>query len=220
MKKLAPGIVAGTATLALGLTALSPAVAAPSSDAPSARDAARVRPDNLPNPLAKKQAKLRKQALEALAHGKAERKPQRGGGSVLTTATGKKVELFDNDKQANVWTVLSEFGDEVTGAGGEAGPLHNQIPEPDRDKDNSTQWTADFNLGHFDEMFNGEGESFRNYYLDQSNGEYTATVTTEDWVQVPRNGNYYGDNANEAQGYWDFIDDTVVPALNGTTTTP
>ena len=32
MNKLAPGIVAGTATLALGLTALSPAVASPASD--------------------------------------------------------------------------------------------------------------------------------------------------------------------------------------------
>jgi immune inhibitor A len=203
--------LAVAATLAAGLGA--PSQAAPTSastaSSPDARAEADQRRDNLPNPLARKQTKLRKEALELLARGKTEAEPQRGGGSTITTQSGEAVELFDNNKQANVWTVLSEFGDEVTDVGGEAGPLHNQIPEPDRDKDNSTQWTEDFNLAHYDEMFNGEGESFRNYYLDQSNGEYTATVTTEDWVQVPRNGYYYGDNANEAQGYWDYVNDTV-----------
>ena len=173
-----------------------------------ARDS-QVRHDNLPNPLARKQNKLRKDALEMLANGKAEREPQRGGGSTITTQRGQAVELFDNNKQANVWTVLSEFGDEVTAAGGPTGPLHNEIPQPNRSQDNSTQWTSDFNVGHYDEMFNGGGESFRNYYLDQSNGEYTATVGVEDWVQVPKNGYYYGDNANETQGYWDFVNDTV-----------
>jgi immune inhibitor A len=204
--------LATAATMAATLTA-APSSATPHQDGtepgnPDARGQA-SRHDNLPNPLARKQGKLRKEALEALARGKAEREPQRGGGSVVTTSSGEAVELFDNDKQANVWTVLSEFGDEVTDAGGEAGPLHNQIPEPDRSKDNSTQWTEDFNQAHYDEMFNGDGESFKNYYLDQSNGEYTATVTTEDWVQVPRNGYYYGDNSNEAQGYWDYVNDTV-----------
>ena len=203
------GLLAGTAVLALSLTALQPAAVATPADGSPSRSGNASRADNLPNPLAKKQAKLRKKALEALARGKAEREPQRGGGSTVTTESGAAVELFDNNKQANVWTVLSEFGDEVTPVGGEKGPLHNQIAEPDRAKDNSTQWTEDFNLGHYDEMFNGDGESFKNYYLDQSNGEYTATVTTEDWVQVPRNGYYYGDNANEAQGYWDYVNDTV-----------
>ncbi|GAA1478647.1 immune inhibitor A [Nocardioides aestuarii] len=210
-------LVAGTAALALGATALSPATAATS--APSTADRAatgspgadgQVRRDNLPNPLAKKQAKKRREALELLSAGKTERQPQRGGGSVVETQSGDAVELFDNDKQANIWTVLSEFGPEVTEAGGEAGPLHNQMAEPDRSRDNSTQWTEDFDVAHYDEMFNAtDGESFRNYYLDQSNGEYTTTVEVEDWVTVPRNGNYYGDNDNEARGYWDFVNDTV-----------
>ena len=203
--------LAMAATLAASLGAPSQAAptSAPSASSPDARADADHRGDTFRNPLARKQAKLRKEALELVARGKTEPQPQRGGGSTITTQSGDAVELFDNNKQANVWTVLSEFGDEVTDAGGEAGPLHNQIPEPDRTKDNSTQWTEDFNLAHFDEMFNGDGESFRNYYLDQSNGQYTATVTTEDWVQVPRNGYYYGDNANEAQGSWDYVNDTV-----------
>ena len=184
----------------------SPAAAAPDTSTGSSAN----RPDNLPNPFARKQTKLRKQAIELLASGKAEKKPRRGGGSVVELASGEAVEFFDNDKQANVWTVLSEFGTESSGRYGRgAGPLHNEIAAPVRTMDNTTQWTSDFNVPHYDEMFNGTGESFRNYYLDQSNNEYDATVTTEDWVQVPKNGRWYGDNANETQGYWTYIGDTV-----------
>lgn len=214
-------VVATSSALAVGL-ALAATVGAPSQAADADDGTYSVRPDdkfspsarhdNLPNPLARKQGKLREEALEAVANGKADKQPQRGGGSVVELSSGESVELFDNNKQANVWTVLSEFGDEVTDAGGEAGPLHNEIAEPNRRRDNSTQWTEDFNVEHFDKMFNTgneKGESFRDFYLDQSNGEYTANVTTEDWVEVPRNGYYYGDNDNEAQGYWDFVNDTV-----------
>jgi len=203
--------VAATLAASLGTPsqATTSAPSAPSASSPDARADADHRRDNFRNPLARKQAKLRKEALELVARGKTEPQPQRGGGSTITTQSGKSVELFDNNKQANVWTVLSEFGDGVTAAGGPSGPLHNKIPQPDRSKDNSTQWTSDFNVAHFDDMFNGGGESFRNYYLDQSNGEYTATVGVEDWVKVPKNGYYYGDNANEARGYWGFVNDTV-----------
>jgi immune inhibitor A len=218
VRRLVPTLVAGTAALALSSTMLSPAEAQTSTAATGTDRAAagspgsdgQVRRDDRPHPLGKKQQRLREEALELLARGKTEPQPQRGGGSVVETQSGEAVELFDNDKQANIWTVLSEFGDETTASGGEAGPLHNQIPAPDRDVDNSTQWTEDFDVAHFDEMFNAtEGESFRNYYLDQSNGQYTPTVKVEDWVTVPRNGHYYGDNSHEAEGSWAFIDDTV-----------
>jgi immune inhibitor A len=210
VKKSLTGLLAGSAVLALGLTALSPATAAPSDGSPSATRPGSARPDNLPNPFAKKQAALRKQAIELLVSGKAKAEPQDGGGSVVTLADGETAEFFDNDKQARVWTVLSEFGEESSGRYGRgAGPLHNEIPAPDRTQDNTTQWTDDFDVAHYGEMFNGEGESFKNYYLDQSNGQYTAEVTTEDWVQVPKNGSWYGDNANETQGYWTYVADTV-----------
>lgn len=195
-----------TATMAATVSATS-AQAVPSTDPAGS---AQQRADNLPNPFAKKQTKLRKQAIELLVNGKAVAEPQRGGGSVVTLANGETAEFPDNKKEARVWTVLSEFGDESSGRYGRgAGPLHNEIAAPDRATDNSTQWTADFNVAHYEEMFNGEGESFKNYYLDQSNGQYTPTVTTEDWVQVPKNGAWYGDNANETQGYWTYIADTV-----------
>jgi immune inhibitor A len=210
-KKSLPGLVAGTACLALGLAAL-PAAAVPSDGAPAPSDSgsSASRPDNLPNPFARKQTKLRKKAIELLVNGKAEAEPQRGGGSVVTLANGEAVEFPDAKKEARVWTVLSEFGEESSGRYGRgAGPVRNQIAPPDRDLDNTTQWTDDFNVAHYDEMFNGEGESFKNYYLDQSNGEYNPTVTTEDWVTVPKNGAWYGDNANETQGYWTYVADTV-----------
>ena len=141
--------------------------------------------------------------------GKLQPQAQEGGGSTVSV-DGEAVEFFDNDKQANIWTVLSEFGDEASGRYGRGtGPLHNEIPAPDRSQDNTTQWTSDFSVGHYEELFNGDGESFRDYYLAVSNGQYTATNFVEDWVQVPKNGNWYGDNANETQGYWTFIADTV-----------
>ena len=204
------GLVGGL-SLALAATmgaALSqtPAAAAPDTTTGSSAN----RPDNLPNPFARKQTKLRKQAIELLASGKAEAEPQEDGGSVVTLANGEGVEFFDNAKQANVWTVLSEFGSESSGRYGRgSGPVHNQIAPPDRELDNTTQWTDDFNVTHYDNIFNGDGESFRNYYLDQSNGQYTATNYVEDWVTVPKNGSWYGDNANETQGYWTYIGDTV-----------
>ena len=204
------GLVGGL-SLALAATmgaALSqtPAAAAPDTTTGNSAN----RPDNLPNPFATKQTKLRKQAIELLANGKAEKQPRSGGGSVVELASGDAVEFFDNKKQANVWTVLSEFGEESSGRyGSGSGPLHNQIAAPDRTMDNTTQWTADFNKAHYENIFNGPGESFRNYYLDQSNGQYTATNTVEDWVRVPKNGAWYGDNANETQGYWTYIGDTV-----------
>ena len=207
--------LAGSTSLAVGAalaaTVSTPAQAVPSDGASDARVETQQRRDNLPNPLARKQAKLRKEALELVARGKAQKEPQRAGGSTVTLSSGETVEFFDNSKQANVWTVLSEFGTQSAGRyGSTPGPLHNQIPAPDRARDNTTQWTADFNRAHYDQMFNGAGESFRNFYLNQSNGQYDARVTTEDWVQVPYNGSYYGDNAREDNGgTWDFIDDTV-----------
>ncbi len=205
------GLVGGL-SLALAAAAMASSVSqtAASASPDTSTGTSANRPDNLPNPFAKKQNRLRKQAIELLANGKAEAQAQQGGGSVVTLADGQAVELFDNKKQANIWTVLSEFGAESSGRYGRgAGPVHNQIAPPVRTLDNTTQWTDDFNVTHYDNIFNGPGESFRNYYLDQSNGQYTATNSVEDWVTVPKNGSWYGDNANETQGYWTFIADTV-----------
>ena len=33
------------------------------------------------------------------------------------------------------------------------GPLHNQIPAPDRTVDNSTLWQPDYNRAHYEDMY-------------------------------------------------------------------
>ncbi|NUR07199.1 MAG: M6 family metalloprotease domain-containing protein [Nocardioidaceae bacterium] len=182
------------------------------ADAPSQADSAAVarRPDNRPGPLTKQQAALRKAAVQKLVAGTTTKVAQPKGGSTVQVAKGKSVEFFDNAKQARVFSILSEFGDQTVGKyGGGAGPLHNQIPQPDRTKDNSTVWSPDFDRAHYDQMFNGAGESFKSFYRDLSGGRYTADGTVEDWVKVPFNAAYYGANPREDEGgAWDFINDT------------
>ncbi|MCF6379836.1 immune inhibitor A [Nocardioides KLBMP 9356] len=209
MKKLVPGIIAGTATLALGMSALSPAVAVPSNDTPTARDATRVKPDNRPGPMTKKQDRLREKALAMLDNGSAKLR-QRAEGATVALGNGEFVE-FPVEKTDKIFTILSEFGDTGSGKlGTTPGPLHNQIPEPDRATDNSTYWVQNFDKAHYEEMFNGDGESFKNYYKQLSSGRYTAVNTVSDWVKVPGNASTYGDNSVEDDGgSWKFIDDSA-----------
>jgi len=48
----------------------------------------------------------------------------------------------------------------------------------------------------------------KTYYEALSNGQYSVTNTVSDWVQVPYNASYYGDNAVEDfGGSWAFIED-------------
>jgi len=68
---------------------------------------------------------------------------------------------------------------------------------------------ADFNTAHYEELFNGSGESFADYYRQLSSGRYTAVNTVSDWVTVPGNASTYGDNKIEdSGGSWAFIRDS------------
>ena len=60
-------------------------------------------------------------------------------------------------------------------------------------------------------MFNGDdAPSFKDFYLKQSGGRYTAVNTVSDWVKVPGNASTYGDNAVEdLGGSWAFIADSA-----------
>lgn len=222
MKKVTSSVLAGTLTAALAATFAQPAGAAMRADAPSQADqagsSAAHRKDNRPGPLTERQEKLRAAAVEALLEGRATKKAAPGGGSSVKLASGKSVEFFDNKKQANILSILSEFGDTVVGKyGGTAGPVHDQIPKPG-DTDNSTTWydapnsdpeASDYEKPYYDDLFNGAGESFKSFYQQISGGQYTATGTVEDWVTVPYNGAYYGANPREDEGgAWDFINDT------------
>ncbi len=217
MLKLSSGLLAGTATLALGTAllgpiALSPTMLAPAQAAPDRGSDQRVthRPDNRPGPLTKREQKRKAKALALLHNGAAKMKPQRGGGATVNLGDGTEVE-FAVAKTDKIFTVLSEFGTEGSGRLGRApGPLHGDIPEPDRDVDNSTTWAPEYDTAYYDELFNGSGESMKSYYEALSGGAYSVDVTTTDWVQVPGNASTYGDNAVEDfGGSWAFIDDSV-----------
>ena len=87
---------------------------------------------------------------------------------------------------------------------------HNSIAAPDRDVDNSTYWEPDFNEAHYEELFNGTGESMKDYYETVSGGRYSVTNQVEDWVAVPGTAASYGANAVEDDGgSWQYIADTV-----------
>ncbi len=109
------------------------------------------------------------------------------------------------EREESIFTILSEFND----------LKHNAIAEPDRNwdgnatDDNSTYWTADFNRAHYLDMMFGEGESFKDFYLKQSNGRFLAKGDVSDWVSLPGDGAKYGNNADEAAAYWSYVTDTV-----------
>ncbi|HWJ65151.1 MAG TPA: immune inhibitor A domain-containing protein [Nocardioides sp.] len=210
MKKLASGIVAGAAAFAIGGAMMQPAQADSPADTPTKQASAHPKKHDRPGPKTKEQRREMRKARTMLANGSATLQRRPGGGAVVELADGQYVE-FPVNRTDKVLTMLGEFGTESSGRYGRtAGPKHNEIPEPDRALDNSTYWTEDFSKAHYDEMFNGDGESFRNYYKELSSGRYDVTVTTEDWVTVPGNGSSYGDNAIEDNGgSWAFIADTA-----------
>ena len=49
------------------------------------------------------------------------------------------------------------------------GPLHNQIPAPDRSVDNSTLWQPDYDRAHYEDMYFNR---MKEYYEHQSSGRY------------------------------------------------
>jgi immune inhibitor A len=155
--------------------------------------------DNLPGDLAKKQLAQKQKAQELVLAGKA--KPV-GKNKVVQLAKGQFVELaFEGEDQ--IFTLLGEFGTQQANAhpnhpphGGTPGPLHNEIPQPDRSVDNTTIWVEDFSQAHYDELLYSKGTnpSMANWYLEQSSGTYSVDGYVSDWVGVPFNAAAYGSN--------------------------
>ncbi len=131
------------------------------------------------------------------------------------------VELAQ-ERADKVFVILAEFGDErhpdypdadtdpdTAGPQRFDGPRHNEIPEPDRTKDNSTVWQEDYDREHYEDLYFAEGkgvESVKTYYETQSSGRYTVDGTVSDWVKVPYNTARYG---REDATTWNFIQDAV-----------
>ncbi|MEV5435875.1 immune inhibitor A domain-containing protein [Streptomyces sp. NPDC052682] len=171
---------------------------------------------DLEGPLSKTQEAQREEALKQVISGTAEVKDREGSKVVqLKSKKGdpKYVEL-GREKTDKIFTILVEFGDQIDSRyGGTPGPLHNQIPQPDRSKDNSTAWQADYDREHFQNLYFGTGkktESVKKYYEKQSSGRYSVEGEVSDWVKVPYNEARYGNNAcgdKNCPSVWNVVSD-------------
>jgi immune inhibitor A len=161
--------------------------------------------DNFSHPLGEKQSALKKKAIEAKLMGKA-------SGKVHEVAKGQYVELTREGEDL-IWTVMAEFGTEEYYLGGDPGPLHNTIPEPDRDFDNTTIWTADFNRDYYMDILFADGEddiSMRNFYIENSSNRYSVDGDVTDWGKVPFNTKAYaGGPEGTDSDVWFFVWDSL-----------
>jgi immune inhibitor A len=190
------------------------------------------RAHDLPNPLGDAQRALREEAVQKLVKGEATTET-RGGQRVIKLKGNAKAKKgskaakdrfvsYPVEREEDIFTVLSDFGTQTKPAtGGTAGPVHNQIPSPDRKwdgsatDDNSTYWTSDFNTQHYKDMMFGQGESFKDFYTKLSNGRFLAKGDVSDWVKVPYNEATYGSNKqSDAAGAWPFVADTATAWYN------
>ena len=149
--------------------------------------------DNPSHPLGDAQNALRAKGFEAKVNGKVD-------GPVAEVAKGQFVQL-EREGEDSIFTVIADFGPLDHPApilfSGVPGPLHNQIPAPDRSVDNTTIWTSDFSEAYYENLLFSEAPgavSMRNFYIEQSSNRYTVNGDVTDWVQVPYNAAAYGRN--------------------------
>ncbi|MFC8618546.1 immune inhibitor A domain-containing protein [Micromonospora purpureochromogenes] len=220
-RRVTAGLASAAAALLAAGVVTAPASAAPAAEPTPGADKAKHGKDSLPDPKADQQREVRKQAIADLLSGKAKLQT-RNGSKVIQVKDDLFVEYQQAPKTDPIFTMLVEFGDKTDPrTGGAAGPVRNQIPQPDRNwdggatDDNSTLWRSDFNRAHYQDMMFGPGESMRDFYFQQSGGRYTVSGDVSDWVKVPYNEARYGSNAiSEADGYWNFVKDTATSWYN------
>ncbi|GAA1068448.1 immune inhibitor A [Streptomyces asiaticus] len=220
---------------ALGAAALSTGMA--QADAPSTRverhDPAPAKTDvqhDLEGPYSKQREAQRQEALRQVISGDA-KATTRGASKVVKLGKGKYVELA-REKTDKIFTILVDFGDKVDDTtmydpdgdgpkppvkkyGGDPGPAHNTIAQPDRADDNSTAWQKDYNRQHFQDLYfstEKKKQSLKKYYEKQSSGRYSVDGEVSDWVKVDWNEARYGSNYcgdTNCANAWDLIRDGV-----------
>ncbi|GAB3538301.1 immune inhibitor A [Arthrobacter tecti] len=168
--------------------------------------------DDKAGKLDRKQREVREEAVDKLINGEATTEI-RGGERVIKVpgdaGAGIQRKRADQDSKdsyvrypekrtENLFVIPAEFGDEIhPQAGGQPGPLHNQMPKPDRDFDgsptdnNKSHWVEDFSQEHYQEVFFGEDHSLSDYFDKVSNGRLRVGGEVADWVQVPYNRERY-----------------------------
>ena len=130
-----------------------------------------------------------------------ERRPRRARSTSTSSCRREKTD--------KIFVVLAEFGNErhpnypdqdtdpnTVGPVKFDGPLHNEIPEPDRSKDNSTIWQADYSREHFQDLYFSDrpGRRLGRELLRRSSPP-AATPSqgyVTDWVKVRYNEARYG----------------------------
>ena len=150
-------------SLALLLSLTGSALAAAPKPEAGGNAAQTPKIDNLPSPLATKQNALTEAALTRVLRGELR---TTGKNKVAKLAPGQFVELARQGEN-KIWTTLGQFGTAIHPSyGGTPGPLHNQIPEPDRAYDNSTIWESDFSQPYYEDLLfddNAGQVSMRNF---------------------------------------------------------
>ncbi|WP_436501283.1 immune inhibitor A domain-containing protein [Actinokineospora sp. HUAS TT18] len=165
--------------------------------------------DELPNVFEDERRGLRQKALSDVLAGRVN--PEKRGQSTVAaaqvdhTTAGRQYAELNRTGTDKVFVLLVEFGNErhasypdrdtnasIPGPERFDGPVHNEIPEPDRAVDNTTPWQADYSREHFENLLFGDGESLRTYYERQSSGRYSIEGTVTDWVKVKYNEARYG----------------------------
>ncbi|WP_455360556.1 immune inhibitor A domain-containing protein [Streptomyces sp. SYSU K21746] len=197
---------------------------------PAAMEKGHVEHD-LEGPFSKQQEQQREAALEQVLAG--DLKVEKRGASKVVKLDDRKYVELGREKTDKIFTILVEFGDKVDDTtmfdpdgpdgpkspvkkyGGEPGPLHNRIAEPDRAKDNSTAWQKDYDRKHFQELYFGTGKgkhSLKTYFEKTSSGRYSVEGDVSDWVKVDYNEARYGSNycgQSNCANVWDTVRDGV-----------
>jgi M6 family metalloprotease-like protein len=181
---LCPGVAA---------SATSDAVASASADA---NGSAPQRVDDRPDPQDAERRAGIEEAVAKVVRGEAT-PVAKGGGKAVQVSPGQWAQ-YGLQSTDNILTFLVEFGEQKDARYPTApvGPVHNNIPKPDRATDNTTYWVDDFDRDHYQDMFFGAGESMSTLYREMSSGRYTVKGDTSDWVKVPYHEASYGQTEN------------------------
>jgi len=224
VRKVTVGLISLALVPGAGLMFTGSAAVAAPTRAPSIQGEA-TGSDDLSSPLEEKRRQSRTAALNMVLNGKAQPEKRGAStvvkiGSAAQPAAGLRAQAapkpakvdqyveLSREKTDRIFVILAEFGNQrhpsypdqdtdpaTPGPTRFDGPLHNQIPQPDRTKDNSTYWLPDLSRKHFQDLYFGTGpgvESMKTYYERQSSGRYSVDGMVTDWVKVPFNEARYG----------------------------
>jgi immune inhibitor A len=215
-----------------GISVPAVASAAPPTEPGTARSGHRPQLDDRPGSLEARRRELRQQAVNGVLKGTVQTQTRNGSTVANLGRAGGRDQYVElsREKTDRIFVILAEFGNDrspdypdvdsdpdTPGPTTFEGPLHNKIPEPDRTRDNTTIWQADYNQAHYRQLYFGAesgDESLRTYYQTQSSGRYSVDGEVADWVKVNYNEARYGRNCSASgdcsgQNAWALVKDAA-----------